>query len=125
VNDESKPITPMVVRTDNVEESVRSALERIRVNKRRRSARFVLAALGSIPWVGGFLSAAANLDAERDQGKVNDLQAQWLEEHRRKIEDLADAIGEVADRIDTLGPDAQARAETPDYLNLVRKGFGV
>ena len=32
--------------------------------KKRKFARFTLAALSSIPWVGGFLSATAALDAE-------------------------------------------------------------
>jgi hypothetical protein len=122
---ESKPLLPDLVHAESLEDTVRSALGRIRSEKRQRSARFVLAALSSIPWVGGFLSAAANFASEREQGRVNDLHVQWLEEHRHKIEELADAIGGVADRIDSLGPEAQARAESPAYLSLVRKGFGV
>jgi hypothetical protein len=123
--DENRSLLPTSAGIESLEDTVRSALDRIRSEKRQRSARFVLAALSSIPWVGGFLSAAANFAYEREQGRVNDLQLQWLQEHRRKIQELAAAIGGVADRIDSLGPEAHARAESPTYLSLVRKGFGV
>ena len=109
----------------NSESDLRDAIDRIRSDKRKRSARFVLAALSSIPWVGGFLSASAALNAELEQGRINDLQRQWLEEHGRKLKELADTIGDIADRVEGLGPDAQKRIETEEYLGLVRKGFGV
>src|ERR1700688_1116677 len=86
--DETKPLLPAPVHVESLEDTVQVALAKIRSEKRQRSARFVLAALSSIPWVGGFLSAAANFASERDQGRVNDLQQRWLEEHRRKIEEL-------------------------------------
>jgi hypothetical protein len=107
------------------EDAIREALDRIRSDKRKRSARFILAALSSIPWVGGLLSASAALNAELAQGRVNDLQRQWIEEHGRKLSELANTIGEVADRVEGLGPEAQKRIETEGYLGLVRKGFGV
>lgn len=47
--------------------------------------KFVLAALGSIPWVGGFISAAVSYKTEEGSVKTNNLQSQWLEEHARKI----------------------------------------
>lgn len=107
------------------EDELREALERIRPGNRTRSVRFILAALSSIPWVGGFLSASASLHADIEQGRVSDLHRQWLEEHRRKLEELAKTIGEIADRVEALGPEAQDRVETETYLGLVRKGFGV
>ena len=107
------------------EDELRDALKRIRPGNRTRSVRFILAALSSIPWVGGFFSASATLHADLEQGRVNDLHRQWLEEHRRKLEELARTIGEIADRVEGLGPEAQERVETEAYLGLVRKGFGV
>src|SRR6266540_3341066 len=38
-----------------------------------RFARFVMAALSSVPWVGGLISATASLYSEKDQSKVNVL----------------------------------------------------
>ena len=46
-------------------ERLRSELERARPTRKRRAIeKFFLAALGSIPWVGGFLSAAAAFKVE-------------------------------------------------------------
>jgi len=55
-----------------------------------------LAALSSIPWVGGLLSATASLHSEQDQGRVNALHEQWIEEHRRRLEELAKALAGIA-----------------------------
>jgi hypothetical protein len=107
------------------EATFRDELVRRNTDKRKKAGRFVLSALSSIPWVGGFLSASANLDAEADQGRVNDLQRQWMDEHRAKLEELARTLAQLAERIDAIGPDAGDRAQTDEYLGLVRKGFGV
>lgn len=45
--------------------------------KKRIIEKFILAALGSIPWVGGFLSAAASYKAEDDSIKQNILQTHY------------------------------------------------
>lgn len=64
-----------------------------------RYGRFVIAALGSIPWVGGILAASSALHAEIEQGRINELIQQWLDEHREKIASLADTIQAIADRL--------------------------
>lgn len=109
----------------DTEESLRNEIKRLGATKRKRIARFFLAALSSVPWVGGLFGAWAGLDAEMDQGRVNDLERQWLEEHREKLADLARTLTQISERIDALGPEAEARAQTDTYLGLVRKGFGV
>jgi hypothetical protein len=53
--------------------------------KGRRYAKYVrlvFAALGSIPWIGGFIAAGAALHAEVEQGRVNELSKRWLDEHQ-------------------------------------------
>jgi hypothetical protein len=45
-------------------------------NRRRLIEKFVLAALGSIPWVGGFISAAANYKTEEGSIRTDTLQTQ-------------------------------------------------
>lgn len=91
--------------------------------KKTRTGRFVLAALGSIPWVGGFMAASAALHGEKEQGKISELQRLWLEEHSKKIEELAIAIYEIAERLDSSGADIEERLTSEEYLTLVRKGF--
>ncbi len=113
------------IRQENDEAAIRDELERLSTTKRKKAERFFLAALSSIPWIGGLLSASASLDAEIDQGHVNELQQQWLDEHRRKLDELARTLADIAQRISSLGPEAETRAESPEYLGLVRKGFSV
>lgn len=108
---------------DLTEEQIEAALVTLARARRARNARFVLAALSSIPWIGGLLSAAAALDAEKEQGRVNELHRQWLEEHRRKLGELAQDIGDILQRVEQIGPEAEARLESAEYVGVVRKGF--
>ena len=82
---------------------------------------FGLAAVGAIPWVGGFLAAAIEL--RRDPDKVDDLQRQWLEHHGTKLVMLQDTLVGMARRLDAFGDDINERLESPEYLALVDKGF--
>ncbi len=91
--------------------------------RKRKFIRFSVAALGSIPWIGGFLSASAAMNAEKDQGSVNEFQRQWLEEHHQKILKLGETLMKMLDQLESLGDEVQERIESPEYLALVRKGF--
>jgi hypothetical protein len=119
-DDENIPVS-----TPGDEARIGEELDQLGHQKRKKAERFVLAALSSIPWVGGLLSASANLDAEAEQGHVNQLQQEWLEEHKRKLEELGKALADISRRIESLGRDAHDRAQTEEYLGLVRKGFAV
>lgn len=90
---------------------------------RRLLEKFLLAALGSIPWVGGFISAAVTLKTESSGLRTDSLQTQWLEEHGRKIRELLQALDAVTRRLASLGPEIEARIESPEYLALVRRAF--
>jgi hypothetical protein len=107
------------------EDEIEQALVAFEKARRSRNARFVLAALSSIPWVGGVLSATASYDAEIEQGKINELYRQWLEEHRQRLGELAQDIRHVLDRVEELGPEAETRLDSDAYLGVVRKGFRV
>ena len=91
--------------------------------KNRKYARFILAALGSIPWVGGVLGGIAALDAENEQGKINELQRLWLQEHKEKIKELGVTIEEILTRLDGFGEEVKNRMESEEYLTLVRRSF--
>jgi hypothetical protein len=106
-------------------ETIKSGLDSWRDDKRRKYGRFTLAALSSIPWVGGFLSASASFQAEQDQRRISDLQRQWLEEHSRKIKALGVALSEIVERLEELGEQADRRIEDPSYLGIVGEGFRI
>jgi hypothetical protein len=85
--------------------------------------RFVAAALGSIPWIGGLIAASASLSAETEQQNLNELQRLWLEHHKEKIKQLSDTLAEIFIRLDNFGDEVQQRIESPEYLALVGAGF--
>lgn len=107
------------------EDQVSDALAQLEAARAPRFTRFVMAALSSVPWVGGLIGAAASIYGERDQSKVNVLQRQWLEEHRERLKDLASAINEVTDRLEQFGDEVKERLESEEYLGIVRKAFRV
>lgn len=92
-------------------------------SKGKKYGRFALAALGSIPWVGGFLSAMAAMDSEKEQSETNELLRGWIEEHKNKINKLSTTLSEIFARFDAFGEEIQERIESPEYLDLIRKGF--
>ncbi|MFA4829176.1 MAG: hypothetical protein WC855_10035 [Thermodesulfovibrionales bacterium] len=103
---------------------IRAELESAAPSDRRRIIeKFILAALGSIPWVGGFISAAVSLKTEEGSIRTDSLQTQWLDEHGRKIEQLMNVIDEISQRFDNLGSQIDERIQSEDYLDLVRRAF--
>ncbi|MFY9987941.1 MAG: hypothetical protein WAK31_24500, partial [Chthoniobacterales bacterium] len=92
-------------------------------NRRRIIEKVILAALGSIPWIGGFVSAAASFKTEEGNIRTDNLQTQWLEEHSRKINKLMHDLQDIAARLESLGEQIDQRIQSEGYLNLVRQGF--
>jgi len=89
----------------------------------RMLKKFAAAALGSVPWIGGFLAAAAAIPDEEAGEKEDELRTQWLEEHHRKLGQLYGTLSDISNRFDKLGPDIEERVESPEYLELVRQAF--
>jgi len=94
-------------------------------NRKRLIEKFVLAALGSIPWVGGFISAAVSYKTEEGSVKANNLQNQWLEEHAHKIAHLKEDLEKILERFESIGEEVDQRIQSEEYLTLVRKAFRV
>ena len=92
---------------------------------KKRISRFILSALSSIPWVGGFLGASAALHAEIEQSKVNEIQRLWLQEHQEKIEKLGQTIYGIISRLENFDSTVHERMESLEYQDLVKKGFRV
>jgi hypothetical protein len=120
--EESQPIQNVVV-PDLVERSQSVLTERLGAGKRNKYARFAIAALGGIPWIGGFIAASASLSAESAQQGINDLQRLWLQEHKEKATLLNETLADIFIRLDNFGDDVQERIESPEYLALVRTAF--
>lgn len=97
----------------------------LRSRRYAKFIRFVFAALGSIPWIGGLIAASAALHAEREQGRVNELSRQWVEEHQEKIQQLNQTLAQMISRLEKLGPLIEERLGDESYLGLVRYGFRV
>ncbi len=114
-----------LIKTGNeLEDSIREELESSYKSKKKRIfSKLVSAALGSVPWVGGFLSAMATLKSDEEQIKSNELFKQWLEEHTVKMKHLGDALISVMKRLDEFPDDLNDRLESEEYLTLVRKSF--
>lgn len=91
--------------------------------KRRAFEKFFLAALGSIPWVGGFISAAAELKSEEKEIKKDSLKTRWLDEHAAKLGRLQMTLEEIASRFENLGETIEDRIQSEEYLDLVRRAF--
>jgi hypothetical protein len=109
-----------------VVEGLRAELAKSAPTRRKRIIeKFILAALGSIPWIGGFLSAAASYKAEEGSLRQDSMQTQWLEEHQQKIDSLRQTLEEIQNRFESLGDIIEDRIQSEEYLALVRKAFRV
>jgi hypothetical protein len=109
---------------ENGIEQIRQDLIRSTPTKRRRTYEaFALAALGSIPWVGGFMSAAASLKFGEDEIKRDSLHGQWLEEHTTKLRKLQETLEYIITRLEGLGDEVDKRIESSGFLDIVRKAF--
>jgi hypothetical protein len=112
-----------IEKPDLSERSQSALTTRLGAGRGHKYARFAIAALGGIPWVGGFIAASASLSAENEQQGINELQRLWLEEHKEKIIQLNETLSDIFMRLDNFGDDVQQRVESPEYLALVRKAF--
>jgi hypothetical protein len=108
------------------EEQLATLLLALEPTKRQRVLRkFIMAALGAIPWVGSFLNAAQTYNEEESQIRTDALQRQWLAEHRIKMRQLAQDLTEITRRLESVGDEIQVRIESEAYLALVRKAFRI
>src|SRR5216684_3032468 len=107
-------------------EVLNTELEKADPSQRNRIAeKFFLAALSSIPWVGGVLSAAETYRTEEGAHRMNSLQTQWLKEHQKKILLLGQVLQEIANRFESIGKEIDERIQSEEYLALVRKAFRI
>ena len=105
-------------------EKIRDELARTsQTNWEKALEKFISAALGSIPWVGGFISADADRKFQDKSTKENNLQTRWLEEHTKKLAQLSDTMSYITSRFETLGEQIEERIQSEPYLGIVRRAF--
>jgi hypothetical protein len=114
-----KKLTDTTVEQRISEELIKSFESR----RKRIFSKLFGAALGSVPWVGGFLSAMSNFKSDESQVKNNQLYQQWLEEHKTKMQTLGETLIQVAKRLDEFPETIDERLESEEYLQVVRKSF--
>ncbi|EOG6897066.1 hypothetical protein ACLH3T_002443 [Flavobacterium psychrophilum] len=110
----------------SIEEKIKQDLENTFDSKRKRIfSKIFSAALGSVPWVGGFLSAMADFKSDEGQVKNNHLYEQWLNEHSEKMKLLGETLMEVVKKLDEFSDEVDERLESEEYLQIIRKSFRI
>ncbi len=113
--------TPAATPTD---EAVRDRLEKaFQTGKWGRYKRLIMAALSSVPWVGGVFAGAASLSGDRDQAQVHELYRQWLEQHEDSVKKLGASLLSITTRLESLAVELDERIQSEEYLSLVRRAF--
>lgn len=121
MNSERAALSPIV---DRAIEAIASELDKDRTSRTRRIAeKFLVAALGSLPWVGGLLAVLAEIRADEAEVKANALRTQWLHEHQKKLDELTATLEHILRRFESIGPEIEERIRTDEYLALVRQAF--
>ncbi len=98
----SRPIFPI---TDaQVIEAMHAGIEKSESSGPGRAVeKFVLAALSSIPWFGILVSTVTSMNSEEEAAHQSYLLQLWVEEHRRKLTELAQTLQEVQSRFENFG----------------------
>ncbi len=124
MGDENDKLVPR----DYVIESIKAEIELSTPSRRQRIFEAIaLAALGSIPWVGGVIAAASSAagrykDGE-SQAQRDDLLREWLQEHQEKLQMLRATLEQMVLRLEEFGEEVENRITSEQYLTLVRKTF--
>jgi hypothetical protein len=115
----------IVLKIDSAtEEQIIDELLKLSQTKRQRIfTKFIGAALGCIPWVGGFLSAMSDFKNDETQIKNNHLYEQWLKEHANKLRDLKTTIAQIIQSLNQFPEEANERLESEEYSQIIKKSF--
>ena len=117
-----------LVPRDYVVESIKAEIELSSPSRRQRIFEAIaLAALGSIPWVGGVIAAASVAAGKYRDGEAavekEGLLREWLQQHQEKLQKLRATLEEIITRVEGFGGEVEKRITSEEYLTLVRKTF--
>src|SRR5437899_7408805 len=97
-----------VVPRDYVVESIKAELELATPSRRQRIFEAIaLAALGSIPWVGGVIAAASSYKADESSKEKENLLREWLLEHQEKLQQLRATLEQMVFRLEGFGKEVE------------------
>lgn len=88
-----------------------------------KAARFALACLGGIPYVGGVFGAGAGAWSEANQERMKKVFMQWLKLQEEEIKEIGETLFDVMIRLDQTDEKIQERIESKEYLGLIKKCF--
>lgn len=86
-------------------------------------ARFILAGLSAVPFVGGVIGGTASAWSEKEQERFNTLLASWLKLQEEEIKEIGRTIVEVMARVNMADERVRLRMESQEYLSIVKKCF--
>ena len=113
-----------IVELNGVVESIKAEIAKSSPNRRQRIFEAIaLAALGSIPWLGGVLAAGAGYRFHESDVKRDELLGRWLQEHHQTLGALRATLEQIVTRVDGFGSEVEQRITSDQYLTLVRKTF--
>ena len=117
-----------IVPRDYFIESIKAEMESSTPSRRRRIFDAIaLAALGSIPWLGGVIAAASTAVASYQAGEAEAekerLLKEWLQEHQDRLQKLRATLELIVLRLEGFGKEIDERIHSEQYLALVRKTF--
>jgi len=113
-----------LVKVDAIVSSIKAEIDKSSPSRRQRIYEAIaLAALSSIPWVGGVLSAAASYKIREGDVTRDSLVDQWMVVHHQRLQFLRQTLEQMASRLEGLGEEIDERIHSEQYLTLVRKTF--
>lgn len=113
-----------IVKIDAAVSSIKAEIDKASTSRRQRIYEaLAVAALNSIPWVGGVLATAVNYKIRENDTTRDGLVEKWLEEHQQKLHLLRETLERMVLRLEGLGEEIDQRIHSEQYLTLVRKTF--
>jgi hypothetical protein len=111
-----------LVKMDAIVSSIKAEIDKSSPSRRQRIYEAIaLAALSSIPWVGGVLAAEASYNIREGDVARDSLIDQWILEHHRRLQFLRQTLEQMAARLEGLGEEIDERIHSEQYLALVSR----
>lgn len=86
-------------------------------------ARFALACLSGIPFVGGAIGGTGGAWSEAEQDRFNRILTAWLKLQEDELKEIGQTLMEVMARLDKTDPEVEKRIQSPQYLSILKKAF--
>lgn len=80
-------------------------------------------ASGLIPFLGGFLAAAAAAWSEKEQEHANNMLRQWVQMLEDELREKGKTISEIIARLNMQDEEVLKRVESDEYQALLKKSF--